>query len=193
MVSAHRVVSDSPAEILPYIQLAAIDAPVTVVAVTLPPGIHPVAADGEAFAQIEFQSYVGDEEGIMEHVGLDRDACRGQRFGLHRQHDGVHFGGVFCPVTHEGIAFQTIRGVGLLFRFGRAMCQGIFHRDDRVPQFREEFARHVAPAFSAVQVHQLPLAPVDHDTAPHDPFGGVLQNVQHFLLVGHGRLLHLYP
>ena len=151
-----------------HLEVAAVDAVVAVPPVALEPRVHPVAGHRPAAAEVELHAEVWQQDGVVEQVGFQRHVER--------------------PVLPGG------RG-GLL-RLGRKDVDGVLHRF-RLPlllvphvqgggaKLGEEAALHVAPRVAPAEHAQPALAAVAHLAVVRDPFGGVAQDVEHLVAVGH--------
>ena len=171
-------------EVFADLQLPAVEAPVIMTLLAVPPGVHPITAQRPAAAQVELRSDIRHQGHVVEQVCFQRHvegfAGRDNRAKyIHRvASDDLHR----VPVLYDnGIARRGDR-----FRAGSILPPG-FNDDEhsRGAQFREEALFHVTPRLAAVQHAQLTLAAI-HDLALTDnELGSMIQYLQHFVPVGH--------
>ena len=151
-----------------HLQVAAVDAVVAVAAVALEPGVHPVPGHRPAAAHVELQPEVGQHEGVVEQVGLHG----------HVEGPAVAGGGdrslLFGREDVDGVLHGLLRLLGL-----------VPHAQGGGAQLGEEAALHVAPGVAPARHGQPALATVGHLAAGGDPLGGVTEDVEHLVAVGH--------
>ncbi len=162
-----------------HLEVAAVDAVVAVAVVVLEPRVHPVARYGPAAAQVELQTEVGDDEHVVQQVGLhghvERLALAGRGHGKPHgvrapHHEGVGTNGGHRVSPHHDHRVSPLFGVD-------ALVPDLEHRR---AQFGEEALFHVAPRAPSPQQGQPALATVSHDAALRDPFGRVAQEIERF-------------
>ena len=90
VVSRKRFGLGTAPEIFSDVQFAAVDAPVIMTFVAVPPSIHPVGTDTPTLPEIEFCTDVRNQGRIVEQIRFQRHVERlaGRRFRLHWNFDG---------------------------------------------------------------------------------------------------------
>lgn len=157
--------------------------------IAVPPGVHPVAADCPALAQVELYTDIRDEKSIVEQVCLESHV---ESFGNIGNGNGCLYrvaddDGPFNGITDDdGIPWFRLSGQNDSVpvhpfgdRFELAFDYGT------ITQFRKEMFCHIMPYAAAAQIHQLPLAGIDDGTVTGHPLGSVTKDTEGLLAVGH--------
>ena len=157
MVSCKRFFRRAAAKVFAYVQLPAVQAPVIMALIAVPPRVHPVAADCPALAQVELYADIRDEKGIVEQVCLESHV---ESFGNIGNGNGCLYrvaddDGPFNGITNDdGIPWFRLSGQNdsVPFhpfgdRFELAFDYGT------ITQFRKEMFCHIMPYAATAQIH----------------------------------------
>ena len=169
--------------------------------VILPPCIHPAAAERPPAAHVELRTEVGHQRRVVKQIGFQRHvegfALRNHRLcgdlrGRFRSgglpDDGVRdmngFATKFLCNLRFGLRFR--RWFRLRLR-DNAPLDFAAQVHAAAPQLREEVFSHVPPRTAPAQQPQLAFATVNDPAVSDNPFGRIVQNVQHLVAVRHLR------
>lgn len=164
--------------------IAAVNAPETMRRIFAPPGVHPVHRRRVVAGELKLDPEVGNERGVIEHVGLygkfhtatvshNRLGLFGSligpglrlgRPGIHSHFPDLLLAGVLAAVGQTPQALRLRRK-----RLGGLGYYGAFCKSQR----GEYAVQHILPGLALAQLLKAQLTAVDHPSVFHHPFRGV--------------------